>query len=339
MADRFMKNIIANQKQKVKNAVFSMAGSGAPVSGSGIYSISGMGGLFQTPPTGLGIAGPGSRYTDKDTGVQYFNEGTAAAPYWTPLGIDQKYLLGWDSFFKDGVGKALADTAATATIAGSGIRVFGQGIDETDAGFTVAIGEDGPIGTLVTTDEDAHVAALGVGITTSVPFQPDTHGPLVVEALWAGNAALTSRRYFLGFIGTAADALDPPVTGSTVTITLVQDDLAGMLMDSGLTNADGVFLPHNKSDEAATIATTATGVDVSVDASPAGTYQRWRVEISATGIMTAFINKVQVGQIVAALDVDEEVAPVFLVGSKTTATKAALVKRFAAWGYRRTGLF
>lgn len=337
-SDRFMKNIIANMKQGVKNAVFNMVGSGAPISGTGVWSASGSLGNLTSPATGIGVAGPGSRYIDKDNGTIYVNEGTAAAPYWTPIDLWQKYILGWGSDFRDAVGLPLA-TTAVATIPGSGLRIFGQGIDETDAGLVIAIGEDGPIGTLTCTNEDAHLAAIGVGIANSVPYQPDTHGPLVVEALFAGSAALTLRRFFLGFIGTAADALDPPVTGAAVTITLVQDDLAGLLMDAGLTATTELFAPHNKSDEAATILTTAVGVDTGVVMPAFGTYARLRVEISAAGVMTCFKDKVQITQIVAALDVDEEVAPVLLVGSKEANTKAILVKRFAAWGYRKSGNF
>lgn len=330
----FMKNIQAMLRNWIDNGVVDLKGIGAPISGTGVYAVTGSSGNLVTPATGAGVCGPGSIYTNINNGVEYFNEGTAAAPYWTPCNILHKNLLSWDSEFRDGVGKAVADTAATITTPGTGIRIFGQGIDETDSGFVVAIGEDGPIGTLTTTDEDAHIAALGVGITTSVPYQPDSHGPLVVEARFAVNSALTSRRIFIGFIGTAADALDPPVTGTTVTITLVQDDVAGILMDSGLTAATELFAPHNKSDEAATILTTAAGVDLGVVMPPAGTYVKLRVEVNAAGTMTLFKDKIQIGQIVAALDTDEELAPVLLVGSKTTATKAILVKRFSAWGNR-----
>ena len=320
----FMKNTQAMLRNWIDNGVVNICGSGARVSGTGSAS------------TGKGVCGIGSTYTNTVTGVVYFNEGTALSPYWTPINLAHPSLLSWFSDFRDGVGKAIADTAATVTIPGSGIRVFGQGIAETDSGFTVAIGEDGPIGSLITTDEDAHLAALGVGITTSVPFQPDTHGPLVIDVLISMSSAITLRRLFCGFLGTAADALDPPATGATTVITLVQDDLAGLFMDSIMTAASRLFAPHNKSDEAATIATTAAGVDTGVNLATAGTYQRLRVEISAAGVMTCFIDKAQVTQIEAALDVDEEVAPVLLVGSTSTATKTMLVKRFAAWGNRRS---
>jgi len=316
----YMKNAQAMLKNWVENGVVSIVGTGAPISGSS--------------GTGKSVCGPGSLYTNISNSVVYYNEGTAENPYWTPLNYFHPSLLSWFTDFRDGVGEALADTDAMFTIPGSGIRIFGQGIAEADSGMTVAIAEDGAIASITTTDEVDHLVALGVGLTTSVPFQPNSHGPLVVDSLIAMSSAITLRSLFLGFIGTAADALDPPVTGSSVTATLVQDDLAGMIFDVGLTDADRLYAVHNKSNEAASQNVTTGGRDTGVDFPAAGTYARLRVEISAAGMMTCFKNKIQVAQVVAALDVDEEVAPVVLVRSTSTAVKTMLAKHFATWGNR-----
>lgn len=329
-----MRNLIAGLKSQVENGVVNIAGVGAPVSGIGVYSASGHGGTIQTPATGIGVCGTGSQYINVSNGVVYFNEGIAEAPYWSPINLLQKGLLSWFSDFRDGVGKALADTAALATLVGSGLKIFGQGIAEIDSGFVVTIAEDGAIGTLTTTDEAAHLAAIGVGLTTSVPFQPDSHGPLIIDCKIAMSSAITLRSLFMGFLGTAADALDPPVTGSTVTATLVQDDLAGVIFDVGLTDVDRLYAVHNKSDEAASQNVTTSGRDTGVDFPAAGTYTRLRVEISAGGVMTIFKDKVQVTQIIAALDVNEEVAPILLVRSTSTAVKSMSLKQFDAWGNR-----
>lgn len=322
----FMKNTQAILRNWVDLAAGEYKGITAPISGSG------------SDATGRGVCGLGSTYTNVVTGVKYINEGTALDPYWTPVSIFQPNLLSWGSDFRDGAGKAVADTAATATIPGSGLRVFGTGIEETDSGLTVAIGEDGAIGSLIASATSGKVAALGVGITTSVPFQPDAHGPLVLDVLITNLSAITARKVFCGFLGTAADALASPTTGATTVITMVQDDMAGLLMDSGLTAASRIFAPHNKSDEAASISTTATGVDTGVNMAAAGTYQRLRVEISAAGVMTCFIDKIQVTQIAASLDVNEEVAPVLCITSLASATKTLLIKKFNTWGYRPSGL-
>lgn len=319
MATPAFKNVFGMAKSQIQAGIYNMAGDGPPVSGTTLAS-------------GYLVAGNGSLYQDTANGVTYVNEGDATNLYWTPIDFLANELLAWRTDFRDGVGKAVSDTAATVTLVGSGIRVFGQGIAETDSGLTVAIGEGGPIASLITTDEDEHLAALGVGITTSVPYQPDTHGPLTVDALIAMSSAITLRSLFIGFLGTVADALDPPATCSGTTITMVQDDMAGMIFDAELTDADGIFAPHNKSDEAASIETTACDCESTFPA--AGTYVRLRVVIDEDGAMQCFVNKVLVFSVAAALDVDEECAPVLLIRSTSAATKTMLVKYFQAWGSR-----
>ena len=138
-------SIQAALRDAANNQVFNLVGEGSPISGES--------------GTGRGVAGIGSTYTNLSNGVRYFNEGTPLCPYWTPISMLQPGLLAWFTDFRDGLGKALADTAATATISGSGVRVFGDGIAETDSGLVVAIGEDGAIASLTTTDEANHVAA------------------------------------------------------------------------------------------------------------------------------------------------------------------------------------
>lgn len=316
-------NIQAMLAELGRAKVFTLTGAGAPKSGSTGYA------------TGFGYAGLGTRYINKSNGVVYVNEGTATTPYWTPLSFEQRGLIGGSTDFRSGLGKAVADTTASAIVAdGTGVRVFGQGIEQTDSGLTVAYAEGGPVASLIATDESAHLAAIGLG-DSSFSMQPDNEGNMVIDAIVAMSSAITLRSLFIGFLGTAADALDPPVTGSTTTLTLVQDDLAGLVFDAGLTDADRIYAPYNKSDAAASIATTATGVDTGVDFPAAGTYCRLRVEINADGTMVCFKDKAQITRIASALDTDEECIPVLLVRSTSAATKTMLIKQFAAWGTRR----
>lgn len=284
-----------------------------------------------TSGTLAGFAPAGAFLQDTANGVLYVNEGTAASPYWTPAGLDQWPLFGVHSDWRDGVGKALADTAAAVILAASGVRVFGQGVAETDAGLVVqAAGEGGSAARLTTTDEAAHTIAIGMAAGV---MQPDQHQLLVVEAELTNVSAITNRALFLGFLGAAADALDPAVTGSGTDATLVQDDLAGLFFDTGLTDGDRLFGVHNKSNEAATQDLSADG-DTSTDIAAAATYQRLRVEITAAGAMTAFVDKVQVYSQAAALDADEEVAPVLYLEANSAANASIDVRRFAAWAYR-----
>lgn len=268
---------------------------------------------------------------DYANAVLYMNEGTQASPYWSPVGFDQAPLFGVSSDWRDQAGKAVADTAAEAIIPGSGVRVFGQGVAETDSGAVAqAAAEGGIVLRITTTNEAAHLIALGMDAGV---MQPDQHGMLVIDVELTNVSAITNRAMFVGFLGTAADALDPAVTGSGTTATLVQDDLAGLWFDTGLTDGDRIFGVHNKSNEAASQDLSADG-DTSTDIAAAGTYQRFRVEIDADGAMRAFIDKALVYSESAALDADEEVSPVVYLESNTTSALSADVRRLSAWAYR-----
>lgn len=336
MPRAYFRNAQSMLRNWIDNDVFHLKGAGGPQSGvrNTKAALSG---------TGAGLCGKGSTYTDVTNGVVYINEGSRTTPYWTPLDMrGQRPLIGVYVDWRNGVGNPIADTNPSVTLVESGLRTFGSGIEQTDSGITVASAEGGPVASIIASAGAARLVALSVdGVNPT--FQPDTEGPLVIDAIVAMSSALTLRNFFLGFIsgltggagGTIIDATIAVCTGSGTTITLVQDDLVGLFMAVGLTNADGLFFPYNKSDAAATIATTATGVDTGTDFPAAGTYVRLRVEVTRSGHATAFINKTQVSQVENALDADEEVNPIMYIESTSAATKTMLCKQFAAWGTRR----
>lgn len=298
--------------------------------------------INQTPFSGTsgtlaGQVDPGGIAKDVTNGILYQNEGTKASPYWTPVNYEQEGLLAFHSGgWKDQLGKAFADTAASAQLA-NGLRVFGQGVEVNgDSGLTVATGEvSGNIATLQCTNEDQHLAALG---TDANVFQPDTHGAcLVVEAEVNILTDLVNKLFGIGFIGTAADALDPPTTNVTVTITNIQPDLALLQMDDNLTDALGLMQAWNRSNVNATLLVSATGVDTGVDIAAVGTFARYRVELQRTTTvvkMVSFKDKVQIGSIANAYDEDEECAPVVFIVTDEDAVEAIQIKHFAAWGLR-----
>lgn len=209
--------------------------------------------------------------------------------------------------------KAIADTA-TSAVTRQGLRVFGQGIAETDSGLILVSGDLGQ--NLITTNEAAHTAAVG----TQVFLQPDTHGPFRLSVLMK-MPAIDDAAAFVGFCGSAADALDPRVTGATTTITLVDDDLVGAYFDSGLTAADRWFSPSNKSNAAAT--QTTASADIGKDL-VAATLTLVTVVIDRDGNAVVEISDASGTSrkvVTGALDADEEHAAVFYVESNTTATK------------------
>jgi len=290
------------------------------------------------PKSGVDVLGQ-QLVLDVTSNVLYTNEGTETATYWTPVSFHQPKLFGvFDDFRGLAAGKAIADTAAALTLA-SGLRVFGQGMEVNgDSGLIAGAGVEGQsaLGVLHVTDEVSHLSAIG---TDAGIMQPDQHKMLVVDVEFADVADILTSSVFLGFIGTAANALDPVVTGATTVATFILDDLAGMYSDSSMTDANGIFGVSEKSNTAG----TQTGLTAIADRVAAGTYQRWRVEVDESGTARAFVNKALVGTIPGttaadthsatenALDANEEVSPVFYIENSTTTTRTANLKRFAAW--------
>lgn len=233
------------------------------------------------------------------------------------LANDLNHIILTEQFGGGADVKAIANTDGNA-LTPKGLRVFGQGIDETDSGLIHVAGAQGL--SAITSATAEHTLAVG----TNVFLQPDTNGPFSIRALFTPGS-IAAADMFIGAVGAAADAYDPEVTLATTVITLVLDDLAGLVYDATAGDADRLYAAHNKSNEAATLATTAAGVDTGVDITAALTAigitidqdgnMTWSTWTAAAGHNT--------GVIPAALDADEEHALIWRIGSNTTATKAA----------------
>lgn len=269
------------------------------------------------------------KYQDQNTGAEWVNESSnPLSPYWTPVAITpQGAVWGVADDFRGEPGTAITDTGAE-NIYASGVRVFGQGIAETDSGAVSNTAGEGGV-TLRMTTNAADAKTLAIGGEAGI-MQPDQHKLLAVEAEITQVSALTLRAVGIGFVGAAADAFDPPMTFSGTTCTLVLDDLALMHFSVEYTDTDRWYVGHNKANAAASM----TAVDTSTDVSAVGTYQRLRVEVDVSGNLRCFINKAQVAYAAAALDVDEEVAPVLYIESTSAAVKIMDVRRYAHWAMR-----
>jgi len=274
---------------------------------------------------------PGGIWLDRSKGVTYVNAGSRAASYWYPH-EDGGALWGFHSDFSDDQGKAEADTATEAILTASGLRVFGQGVEVNgDSGMVKQAGvEGGGFARISATDEIAHTIAVG----TDAIFQPDIHGPIILETEVSQVSAITLRGAGFGFLGALADALDPAVTAATTVTTLVQDDLALLHFNVGYTDGDRYFVGHNKSNADATQSTATGGRDTGVNVAAAGTSNLLRAELTAAGDVRFFIDKVRVGTYLLALDADEETGGVYYLESTSTATKAADMRRFDIWAHR-----
>ena len=297
-----------------------------------------------TSGTLAGRAELGDLLIDTTYGIMFVNEGTVASPYWTPVSYEQAGLWGAHTDFRDAVNgnKAVADTA-TGVVLPSGVRVFGDGIHETDSGLVVqAAAEGGIVGRLTSTNVDGELAAIGLD---DLVMQPDQHQLLVVDVELTNVSAITTRAVFIGFSGAAADGMGEVATGATTTVTLGINDLAGILMDTGLTDAAGLMTIAETANAAGTQDLTAIG-DTGSDMAAAGTYQRFRVEVDVDGTARAFLDKALLGVIggatgagthavtTAALPDDQETTPVVYISPNTTTALSIDIRRFATWAYR-----
>lgn len=299
------------------------AGNGFPKSGTaGTTVVNGVG------------ATKGSFYLDEDSGCTFVNEGTSTSPYWTPTSFHQQRMLSWYTDFRDGQGVVVTDTATSTTLAGTGIRIHGAGIDSNLGGLVVnmsATDGKGAVGVLSTDDVDATLGVMSVGVGTVPVYQPDQNGTMVIDVNIAQDTNLTAKAGFVGFSGLGTALLPPLMTYATTVITNVAVDIAGLTWSSELTDNDEWFHVNFDANAGATL--TTTNVDTGVAVAAAGTYQRLRVEVDADGVMRTFIDKVlKSTSAAAAVDVDEEFNPQLYIETSTTAVANLNVRHFATWG-------
>jgi hypothetical protein len=324
----------------IRAKAFETAAGPQVVSGNGFPSSGTTG---TTVYNGVG-ATPGSIYMDEDSAVVFVNSGTAASPYWTPVSMEQRGIVGVITDFSKNTGRL--GTATTAFSYDSGVRYFGQGVEVNDADTAVTISYplSGPLATVGTTNEASHVTALGYGGTAGL-WSPTDNGVMVIEATFTGITDILTRAFFLGFSGDAngamANEIDPVVTGSTTTLTFsavgtAGDNCHGLFMDSRLTAASTVFLATNAANAAATQTTASAALTVAGTMPAAATYTRWRVEIDAAGAVRAFINKVEVKKLASAsATVGTVLCPIFSQENTTTTASLQMgVRRFGCWAKR-----
>ncbi len=316
---------------------FQMATGGGLISGTG-FPKSGTtgGGIIH----GVSRASTGTIYVDKSTGCTFVNEGTLASPYWTPTTYEQRGMMAWYADFRDGLGKANSDTAATATLTGSGLRVFGDQIVATDSGLVIATDQTGQIGTLQASATSSGNAALGFGLGGSPAgfYKPNTNGMFVVDAFVTQHTLKTLRSLFVGFTAAPIDALQSPATGATTVITYragaAGNDCVGLYADANLTDAyTNWFNIHDNAGGTATITTVAAVTGKAVAA--VDVFDRVRVEVDADGGSRLFVNKLIAATNAAATNaITVAMSPVIVIQSTTAAVKPMLVKQFATWGVR-----
>jgi hypothetical protein len=182
----------------------------------------------------------------------------------------------------------VAATAATRSFGGSGLRVLGQGIAETDSGITV-LESDGlnGVGVFTTTNEDAH----SCGLATGTVFDVAKMAPIVAECR-VQFADLDTKAFYFGFTDVNTDTTileGNQLVAASGTLTLSASDLCGFLLDAEATDDEDWIMAYNGGTT--TGETTIANIDANDDA-VAGEFQILRLEIAPNGTARWYIDGV-----------------------------------------------
>jgi hypothetical protein len=182
----------------------------------------------------------------------------------------------------------VAATAATRSFGGSGLRVLGQGIAETDSGITV-LESDGlnGVGAFTTTNEDAH----SCGLATGTVFDVAKMAPIVAECR-VQFADLDTKAFYFGFTDVNTDTTileGNQLVAASGTLTLSASDLCGFLLDAEATDDEDWIMAYNGGTT--TGETTIANIDANDDA-VAGEFQILRLEIAPNGTARWYIDGV-----------------------------------------------
>ncbi len=199
---------------------------------------------------------------------------------------------------------------------GNGFTVKGQNLDQTDAGVPAV--EDGLNGQITLTSS-ATAGGDACFVTTETCFKPSVNSPMSVECRLE-MAALTTRRVFVGFSGTVADAQSTIVSGATATLTLTESNLVGFLYDSGLTTDVEWHMVHNGGTTTGVTDSTLLNSGVTPVAADMDVL---RVEVDPNGTARWYVNGVLKKTLATAVSTTAIFAG--CVGVVSTTTTAASV--------------
>ena len=213
----------------------------------------------------------------------------------------------------------VAATAATRTFGGSGLRVLGQGIAETDSGITVGETDaNNGVGILTTTDEADH----SCGVATAQAFVVGKMAPINIECR-VQFPDLDTKEFYFGLTDENVDAENlqgSTIHAETTTVTLTASNLCGFLLSSELTADEDWHMVY--AGGTTTGETNSTNIDADVDA-VAGEYDVLRLEVSPNGTARWYINGVLKQTKTGAVSTTAELAVIAMVEAKTAAIEYA----------------
>ena len=180
----------------------------------------------------------------------------------------------------------VAATAVGRSFGGSGLRVIGQGSEDTDSGITVGESDGlNGVGILTTTNEDAH----SIGLTTGKVFDVGKMAPINIECR-VQFPDLDTKAFYFGLTDVNGDTAileGENLVASGTSLTLTASDLCGFLLDAEATEDEDWIMVYNCGTT--TGETTIANIDADNDA-VAGEWDVLRLEIAPNGTARWFVN-------------------------------------------------
>jgi len=215
----------------------------------------------------------------------------------------------------------VAETAATRAFGGSGLRVLGQGIAETDSGITVGETDaNNGVGILTTTNEADH----SCGVATPQSFVVGKMGTIIAECR-VQFVDLDTKEFYFGLTDENEDAENlqgSTIHAETITVTLSAANLCGFLLSSELTDDEDWHMVYNGGTT--TGETDSRELDANDDA-VAAEWQILRLEVAPNGTARWYIDGVLKQTVTGAVSTTAELAVIAMVEAKTAAIEYAWV--------------
>ena len=232
------------------------------------------------------------------------------------ISIFEDFLAGEDIVAATAVGRAFG---------GSGLRVIGQGSEDTDSGITVGESDGlNGVGILTTTNEDAH----SCGLTTGKVFDVGKMAPINIECR-VQFPDLDTKAFYFGLTDVNDDTTileGNNLVASGTSLTLSASDLCGFLIDAEATDDEDWIMVYNGGTTSGE--TTIANIDADNDA-VAGEWDVLRLEVSINGTARWYVNGVLKQTVEGAVSTSTDLAVLAMIEARSAAIEYAWIDYIA----------
>ena len=232
------------------------------------------------------------------------------------ISIFEDFLAGEDIVAATAVGRAFG---------GSGLRVIGQGSEDTDSGITVGESDGlNGVGILTTTNEDAH----SIGLTTGKVFDVGKMAPINIECR-VQFPDLDTKAFYFGLTDVNDDTTileGNNLVASGTSLTLSASDLCGFLIDAEATDDEDWIMVYNGGTTSGE--TTIANIDADNDA-VAAEWDVLRLEVSINGTARWYVNGVLKQTVTGAVSTSTDLAVLAMIEARGAAIEYAWIDYIA----------